>query len=143
MSDHETVRQLLALSAAGLLEAREERLVREHTRQCAACAGELEEFASLTAGLSALPAPEPPAYLLARTSALAAAEADRRQGAILACGSAIFACVFVLLVGEVLRRLAGDSVALAWLLSALISSVFGAVSAVVLVSRRRLERSGL
>ena len=80
MSDHEPVRQLLALSAAGLLDAGEERLVREHARQCAACAAELEEFAALSAGLSALPVPQPPADLVRRTAALLAAEADRRAG---------------------------------------------------------------
>ena len=36
MSDHEQVRQLLSLSAAGLLDAGEERLVREHTESDAA-----------------------------------------------------------------------------------------------------------
>ena len=141
MSDHESVRQLLALSAAGLLDAGEERLVREHAHECAACAAELDEFATLTAGLGALPMPQPPAYLLARTSALVAAEADRRQGAILAGGSAIFALAFVLLMGQTLRILVGDSAAIVWLLSALVSSVLGAASALVLASRRRIERS--
>jgi predicted anti-sigma-YlaC factor YlaD len=141
MSDHETVRQLLALSAAGLLDAGEERRVREHARLCAACAAELDEFAALSAGLSALPMPQPPAYLLACTSALVAAEADRRQGAVLAGATAAFACVFVLLIGQTLRILAGDSAALVWLLWALVPSVLGAASAIVLAGRRRLERS--
>jgi predicted anti-sigma-YlaC factor YlaD len=141
MSDHESVRQLLALGAAGLLDAAEERLVREHAHECAACAAELDEFASLSAGLSALPAPQPPAYLLARTTMLLAAEADRRQGAAFAAAAAIFALVFVLLVGQTLRMVAGDTAALAWLLWAVVSSVFGAASALVLAPRRRLERS--
>ena len=63
MSDHESVRELLALSAAGLLDAGEERLVRDHARQCAACAAELDDYATLSAGLSALPSPQPPADL--------------------------------------------------------------------------------
>ncbi len=70
MSDHEQVRQLLALSAAGLLDAGEERLVRDHIRQCTACSAELEEFAALSAGLSALPVPQPSADLVRRTAAL-------------------------------------------------------------------------
>ena len=70
MSDHESVRELLALSAAGLLDPGEERLVREHVRQCAACAAELDDYAALSAGLSALPAPQPPADLVSRTTAL-------------------------------------------------------------------------
>ena len=141
MSDHESVRQLLALSAAGLLDAGEERLVREHVRDCAACAAELEGFAALTAGLSALPAPLPPADLLRRTAGLMAAEADRRQGALLASGSAIFALIFVLLTAQVLRLLAGDSAALWWLLWAAITSLLGVASGLALASRRRLERS--
>ena len=141
MSAHESVRQLLALSAAGLLDAAEERLVREHARQCAACAAELDEFATLSAGLSALPAPQPPAYLLARTTTLVAAELDRRQGAAFAAAATIFAFVFVLLIGQTLRMVAGDTAALVWLIWAVIMSILGAASAFVLASRRRFERS--
>lgn len=141
MSDHESVRQLLALSAAGLLEIGEERVVREHAHQCVACAAELDEFAALAAGLCALPAPQPPAYLLGRTSALLAAEADRRQGAVLAGSAAIFAFALTLLIAQTLRILAGDSAALVWLGWASISSVLGTASGLVLAARGRLERS--
>ena len=141
MSEHETVRQLLALSAAGLLDAAEERLVREHARQCARCAAKLDDYAALSAGLSALPCPLPLADLLRRTNSLVAAELDRRQGAAFAAAAAIFALVFVLLIGQTLRMVAGDTAALVWLLWAVITSVFGAASALVLASRRRLERS--
>jgi predicted anti-sigma-YlaC factor YlaD len=143
MSDHESARQLLALSAAGLLAAGEERLVREHARQCARCAAKLDDYAALSAGLAALPAPHPPAYLLARTTMLVAAELDRRQGAAFAGAAAIFALVFVLLIGQTLRMVAGDTAALAWLLWAVVSSVFGAASALLLAPRRRLERSNI
>jgi predicted anti-sigma-YlaC factor YlaD len=141
MSDHQRVRQLLALSAAGLLDAAEDRLVRQHAHQCAACAAELDQFAALSDGLSALPTPQPPACLVGRTTALVAAEADRRQGAVLAGVAAVFACAFVLLVGLALRIVAGNTAAVAWLGWALVTSVLGAASALVLASRRRLERS--
>ena len=140
MSEHESVRQLLALSAAGLLDAGEERLVREHVRQCARCAAKLDDYATLSAGLSALPCPLPLADLLRRTNSLVAAEVDRRQGAALAGAAAIFALAFVLLIGQTLRMVAGDSAALAWLVWAVISSMLGTASAIVLASRRRLER---
>jgi anti-sigma factor RsiW len=140
MSDHEQVHRLLALSAAGLLDAAEERLVREHARQCAACAAELEEFAALSAGISALPVPHPPADLVRRTSELMAAEADRREGAIFAGAAAVFACVCVLLTAQILRMLAGDSAVLVWLVWVGISSILGTASALLLASRRRLER---
>jgi hypothetical protein len=141
MSDHESVRHLLALSAAGLLDAREERLVREHARQCARCAATLDDYAALSAGLSALPCPLPLAALLSRTNSLVNAEVDRRQGAALAGASAVFAFAFLLLIGQTLRILLGDSAALVWLAWAAISSVMGTASALVLAARRRLERS--
>jgi len=141
MSEHESVRQLLALSAAGLLDAGEERLVREHARQCARCAAKLDDYATLSAGLSALPCPLPLPDLLRRTNSLVAAEVDRRQGAAFAGAAAIFACVFVLLMGETLRMVAGNTAVLVWLAWALVSSVLGAASALMLASRRRSERS--
>ena len=141
MSDHESVRQLLALSAAGLLDAGEERLVREHVGQCAQCAARLDDYAALTAGLSALPSPQPSAHLASRTAMLLAAEADRRQGAVFAGVASIFALVFVLLIGLTLRIVAGDTAALVWLIWAVITSILGVASALVLASRRRLERS--
>jgi hypothetical protein len=140
MSDHETIRKLLALSAAGLLEPGEERLVREHVRQCAPCAAKLDDYATLSAGLSALPCPLPLPDLLRRTNMLVAAELDRRQGAVLAGTTAIFAFALVLLIGQILRMLVGDSAALVWLTWVVVSSILGAASALMLASRRRLER---
>jgi hypothetical protein len=84
---------LLALSAAGLLEAAEERQVREHARECAACATSLESFGDLAMGLRQLPAPAPPAFLAARVAQQMAEYADRRQGALMAGGVAILAWV--------------------------------------------------
>ena len=141
MTEHESVRQLLALSAAGLLDAGEERLVREHVGQCAQCAANLDDYLALSAGLSELPAPQPPAYLVSRTAMLLAAEADRRQGAVFAAVASIFALVFVLLIGLTLRIVAGGTAALVWLIWAVIASMLGAASALLLAPRRRLERS--
>lgn len=140
MSDHETIRKLLALSAAGLLEPGEERLVQEHVRQCAGCAAKLDDYATLSAGLSALPCPLPLPDLLRRTNMLVAAELDRRQGAVLAGTAAIFAFALILSIGQVLRMLVGDTAAMVWLVWAAISSVMGAASALMLAPRRRLER---
>jgi hypothetical protein len=80
-----------------------------------ACAAKLDDYAALSAGLSALPCPLPLPDLLRRTNTLVAAEVDRRQGAAFAGAAAIFALVFVLLIGQTLRIVAGDSAALAWL----------------------------
>jgi anti-sigma factor RsiW len=141
MSDHDSVRDLLALSAAGLLDPAEERVVREHSRQCAACAAELDAYAALSAGLAALPPPHPPADLVRRTSVMLAAESDRRQGAFLAGVAAISTFVLVLLIGQTLRILEGDSAAMIWLAWASIPSILGAAAALALATRRSLERS--
>jgi len=69
MTTHETVRQLLALSAAGFLDAADERRVREHVRECAACAAALDDLAAVSADLCHLPTPVTPPDLLARTQA--------------------------------------------------------------------------
>lgn len=142
MSEHETVRTWLALSAAGLLEAGEERQVRAHAAVCADCATELEEYAGLSAGMRSLPAPVPPAHLVSRTAALLLMEADRRQGSYLAGGAAILVFVLALAVGQTLRMILGDQAAYVWMIGATLSSLFGAAAALVLAAaRRRSERS--
>ena len=145
MTFHESIRELLALSAAGLLEPAEERRVREHLRGCPECAAHAEEFASLSAGLSALPAPIAPAGLAARTEARLvaeiAAEADRRQGTILAAAASLLAWVMTLATWYCYRALVGGGVAgwLAWSTAAAWVAVPAAAGLVK--SRRRLERS--
>ena len=142
MSEHETVRDWLALSAAGLLEPGEERRVHEHAGACAECAAELEEYAGLSAGMRALPAPQPPDHLVARTAALLLLESDRRQGSYFAVCSAILVFVLMLAMGQTLRIMLGDQAAFVWMLGATASSLFGAAAALVLTAeRRRNERS--
>ena len=155
MTAHEEIRSWLALSAAGLLEPAQERGLREHVRECAACAAELEALGALAAGLSVLPAPAPSPELLARTASLAAAElaaeADRRRGAglALACGLAVW--VSTLFTWSVYEILSGGAAALlrpklaallAWFAISAICACIAAPAAVALTAaRRRLERS--
>ena len=146
MSEHDTVRSWLTLSAAGLLEPGEERRVHEHAAACAECAAELEDYATLSAGMRALPAPQPPDHLVTRTAALLLVEADRRQGSYFAAGAAILAFVLVLALGQTLRIILGnqlgDQAAVVWMIAATVSSLFGAAAALVLTaSRRHSERS--
>jgi anti-sigma factor RsiW len=145
MTFHENIRKLLALSAAGLLEPAEERRVREHLRDCPECAAHAEEFASLSAGLSALPAPVAPPGLAARTEARLvaeiAAEADRRQGALLAAAAGLLAWVMTLATWYCYRTLTGGGV-VGWLAWATVSAWVAAPAvAGLLRSRRRFERS--
>ena len=82
MKEHEAVRALLALGAAGALDPQEERRVREHVAVCESCAGELRTWQALAGELSALPVPQAPPAMVARTrarvEAALAAEAGRR-----------------------------------------------------------------
>lgn len=146
MTPHESIRQSLALSAAGLLDPAGERRVREHVRACPECAAALDAFAALSTGLSALPAPPPPPHLLARTlgmlTAELAAQADRRRGAILATAGGLFGWIMLLAVWQTYRILTGNSGLLAWLVFSTIPSLLGAGAVTALLARsRRLERN--
>ncbi|MEO8593154.1 MAG: hypothetical protein ABI759_07525 [Candidatus Solibacter sp.] len=144
MSDHETIRGLLALSASGLLECAEEREVRRHAGECAACAAELQAYAQLTDGIGTLPAPQAPVHLVGQTVVLLALEADRRQGARMASGVAVFGLASAVIVAQALRVLTGDTAAMAWVAWATATSLFGVASAVILkLSRRKYERSAI
>ena len=146
MTTHETIRQLLALSAAGLLDAADERRVREHVRECAECSTALEDLAAVSAGLGRLPVPVAPADLLARTEARVAAElaaqASLRHGAMLAVGAGLFAWMAALVVWGLYRFLTGSAGWLAWLVLTTVPAYMAAGAvAVLFASRRRLERS--
>ncbi len=149
MKTHETIRQLLALSAAGLLDAADDRRVREHVHECAECSTALDDLAAVAADLGRLPAPPVPADLLARTQARVAAEvaaqasSHRRHGAILAAvGAGLFAWMAALATWGLYRLLAGSAGWLAWLVLTTVPAYMaaGAVAA-MFASRRRLERS--
>lgn len=93
MKNCEEIARLLALSSAGLLDAAEERELREHVHECPACAARLQSFATIVQGLASMPQPAIPADLAIRTQALMVAErtasADRRSGAVLAVAATL------------------------------------------------------
>ena len=138
--NHEAVRELLALSAAGLLDAADERRVREHARECAACAAELESLSELAATLAALPAPPPPPDLLVRTQALLAADRDRREACVLSIAAAVCAGTIALAGCLELQPYLGP---LIWIAATVVPTLLGAGAAITLTSRRRLQRSAL
>jgi hypothetical protein len=146
MTTHETIRQLLALSAAGVLDAADEGRVRQHVHQCAECATALDDLAAVSADLGRLPAPMAPPDLLARTEARVAAElaapAGLRHGALLAVGAGLFAWMAALTTWGLYRFLAGSAGWLAWLVLTTVPAYLAAGTvAVMFASRRRLERS--
>ena len=154
MKSCESIAGLLALSAAGLLDAREEGLIREHSCECPACAAQLESLGSIAAALSALPAPVPPADLALRTQALAAAElaaaADRRLGGILALAGAALGWVSWFALWDFYRVLTGGIATLlrpewpglwAWLALTTSMMFVAAPVAAALLRAHRGERS--
>ena len=117
MSEHEGIRELLALAAAGALEASEQQKLERHLAECAECAQELEGWNALAGGLRRLPTPRPSAALVERTRARVAkqlaAESERRWDLSVLVFLVVFAWTLVL-AGWPIVRLIGGGV-LGWL----------------------------
>ena len=63
MSEHEShhdIAGMLALAAAGALDAQEQRRLQEHARECEACRRELEIWSGYSQGLRQLPSRRSP-----------------------------------------------------------------------------------
>jgi anti-sigma factor RsiW len=82
MSECEQILELLSLAAAGALDPESENRVARHTRDCVACAEELDNWNLLARGLRRLPTPQPGVGIVERARARAelafADEAERR-----------------------------------------------------------------
>jgi hypothetical protein len=74
MSEHDKIRELLALAAADALTSAEEKQVAEHVRSCTACSNELDAWRPIAAELRRLPTPQPSSWLLQATLARAEAK---------------------------------------------------------------------
>jgi predicted anti-sigma-YlaC factor YlaD len=87
MTEHESVRAMLALAAAGMLQPEEQRRVEQHARECEMCRRDLETWAVYTQGLRKLPQPSAPEGLVQRTQERFLQEraqaADRRRSELL------------------------------------------------------------
>ncbi|MBZ5673491.1 MAG: zf-HC2 domain-containing protein [Acidobacteriia bacterium] len=70
MTEHESVRAMLALAAAGALEPKEQRRVDQHARECDLCRKDLETWAAYAQSLRKLPQPAAPEGMAQRTQAL-------------------------------------------------------------------------
>jgi hypothetical protein len=80
MTDHDKIRELLALAAADGLDANESEQVMLHARTCAECSAELEQWQLLARGLRQLPTPQPSPDLVQRACARAEARfVDERE----------------------------------------------------------------
>jgi len=74
MSEHDKIRALLALAAAGALTAAEEKQVAEHVRSCVSCSNELDAWRPIATELHRLPTPQPSSWLVQATLARAEAK---------------------------------------------------------------------
>jgi hypothetical protein len=74
MSEHDKIRGLLALAAAGALTSAEQKQVAEHVRSCIACSNELGAWRPIASELRRLPTPQPSSWLVQATLVRAAAK---------------------------------------------------------------------
>ena len=74
MSEHDKIRELLALAAADALTSAEEKQVAEHVRSCIACSNELAAWPPIASELRRLPTPQPSSWLVQATLARAEAK---------------------------------------------------------------------
>lgn len=153
MSEHEAIRELLALAAAEALEESEQRRVEQHSRSCAACAAEWDSWRALERGLRGLPTPQAPAMLVERTRSRVtlelAAIAERRRSHWVMAFLVLFSWTVTLVTWPIVRMLTGG--VLSWLDLNFNQTWFGlaaytvlgwltaGVAAAVLALRRRRE----
>ena len=74
MSEHDKIRELLALAAADALTSAEEKQVAEHVRSCVSCSNELDAWRPIATELRRLPTPQPSSWLIQATLARAEAK---------------------------------------------------------------------
>jgi anti-sigma factor RsiW len=153
MSEHDEIRELLTMSAAGALTESDERRVARHARECAACAAEIAEWQALAAGLRRLPTPQPSARLIELTRAGVARQlaerAERRWDQGVMISVLVFSWLLAAAGWMVLRFLSGNYLvwlspefARPWLGVSLYTALIwltGGIAAVMLGIKRRRE----
>ena len=154
MSEHDKIRQLLALAAAGALTSAEEKQVAEHVQSCIACSNELEAWRPIASELRRLPTPQPSSWLvqatLARAEAKLTEQADHdgnRRVLIVVVALSWLLAIASWLVFHVLSerfgRLFGPQFSHTWISFAAFTALewlAGGVAAVMLAVRQRGER---
>ena len=117
MNEHESIRELLALAAAGALDEDEQRELGRHLAECSACNAELDAWRGLAASLKRLPTPQAPSMLVERTRSRVALElaaiAERRKSYWVMAFLVLFSWTVTLVTWPVVRLLSGG--VLSWL----------------------------
>lgn len=115
MTEHEPVRELLALAAAGALSPEEQRGMESHVGSCEPCAGELQAWQALAQELDRLPGPQAPPELVERTRRLVLAElvsaAERRWNDSMLVFLTLFVWTLGLATWSIVQLLSGGVLA--------------------------------
>jgi len=153
MTEHESVRTMLALAAGGALSPEEVYRVGQHVRECEICRQDLEMLAVYTQGLRKLPQPSAPVGLVQRTQARIlqerAAAAGRRGHELFLGALAIFGWVAGWAFWILARAITGGSLTvfgtnllsgLTWSLVSTVLVWMTAATAALMLGRRREMR---
>jgi anti-sigma factor RsiW len=154
MSEHDEIRELLALAASGALESEEEERVARHIRSCALCSEELDDWRRIASGLRRMPTPQAPRGLVERSRAHAEAklaeESEQRWNRRVMIFVIVFAWAITLLSWPVFRlvssgflSLVDPSMSKAWIGFAAFTTLAwlgGGAAAILLSSHQRRER---
>ena len=149
MTEHESVRAMVVLAAAGELGPEEQHRVDQHARECELCRRDLETWAAYTQGLRKLPQPSTPEGLVQRTQARIlqerAAEAGRRRSELLLGALAIFGWASGWAFWTLARAITGGSLnvfganlmdGLTWSFISMLVAGITAVTAALMLGRR-------
>lgn len=144
MNEHESVREMLALAAAGALGPDEIRRIEQHAQGCDLCRADLETWSAYAQGLRKLPQPSMPEGLVQRTQTRILQQrveaAGRRRQELLLAALALFGWASGLPFWTLARALTGGSL-LTWsLVSTVLVWVTAATAALMLGKRREIRR---
>jgi anti-sigma factor RsiW len=153
-NEHDAIRELLPLAAAGTLDAAEEARLAAHIRLCPDCAANLSVWQQVGADLRRIPTPQAPATLVERTIALAqnrlTQESDRRTERRIVALVIVFSWAFVAISWPLAQLLAhgwqsllGFGFEQGWENFAVFTAfcwLAGGVAAILLAARRSRER---
>ena len=153
MTEHESVRGMLALAAASALGPEEIRRVEQHAQDCELCRQDLETWAAYTQGLRKLPQPSAPEGLVQRTQARILQErthtADRRKSELMLGALAIFGWGTGWALWTLVRAVSGGSLSvfganlvngLTWSLVSMAVAGITAATAALMLGRGREAR---
>ena len=151
MSEHDKIRQLLALAAADALTSAEQEQVAEHLRSCTACSNELGAWLPIANELRRLPTPQPSSWLLRATLARAEAKLTEQAERDWNCRVVIFVVAFAWLltianwpvfhfVSAHFGSVLGPQFTLTWISFTALGWLVGGMAAVMLAIRVRGER---